>query len=533
MRIRRVSLMFLSVGFLGMGQHLMAQDLESLLSEAAKEPAKKNAEAMADSRLARSLKTLLLKTNSEQNVFLRHVEAQAWNKALLQFPSAFEGTQFQKSSNGRALLALMQLKAGLTLTGVETLFQMADPKEMDSELKREWKEALPPGHFAWNLAQIQWAPGWSVVFGPEPGFHLMAREIETVQNIKKLQELSEKVPSESAVQAEVDWQLLLAMSQNDQTAEAGKLLARLMKSSQAPVSQDLLQITAGRLLYQNGYFDTAIKMYEKVPKKSEYWAEAQEEMAWAYIRKGEPQNAMAITQSLVASVMVNQVSPESSFVPSLSQLKVCDYTGVVSSLGQFSKNFKSRTVDLDSLAKTGTSPEAVQVIDQLKTGKAGIKDVGAAARKLPRLISRDEKIFRLAQAQKHFENEAQAAEALYAQSLAQTGLQGQFDGIKKITAQKAQRARSASLQRIQELAQTEVLETRDVLRKMHIIEAEVLQQVSAAERVAKNTVAGEEKAGSTGSKARDVLKFPVEQELWFDEISNYKVDIKKACHAKR
>ncbi len=510
----------------------LAQDLESLLGDASDKPVK-GAE-MKTTQLAQTVRQLLVKPTSEQNIFIRHLEAKAWNKAVLQYSQAFEGSKFQSSANGKALLGLIQFQAGLPVTGVETLFTVTDPKNLDGEIMKNWKDLLPPGHFAWDLAQILWTPGWSTVFGAAPGFHLMSREIDTVKSTNQLKEMASNVPADSAAQAEIDWQLLLAYSQNDETAEAGKILARLMKSSNAPVSSDLMQLTAGRLLFQNGYFDTAIKVYEKVSKKSEYWTEAQEEIAWAYIRKGEPQNAMAVTKSLVSPAMVSLAGPESYFVHSLSQLKVCDYTGVAQSLGDFSTRFKSRTVALEALAKEGKSPEASKALELMKAKKGQIEDLGPASQKLPRFVMKDETLYRLAQADKHLQAEAKAADQLYAQSLAETGLQGAFDTLKKNTSMRAQKAQSAAVQRIQALASDEVLETKEILRKMHIIEAEVIQQAALADRIAKNSVAGSEKVGTTGAKAEDTLKFPVNSnEIWFDEISNFKVDIKKACHAKR
>jgi hypothetical protein len=80
-----------------------------------------------------------------------------------------------------------------------------------------------------------------------------------------------------------------------------------------------------------------------------------------------------------------------------------------------------------------------------------------------------------------------------------------------------------------------VAETKEILRKMHIVEAELIQQVSLAERVAKQTKGLNipEKRGSTGAKGTDVLKFKAENEIWFDEISNYKVDVKNGCHGRK
>ncbi|MGZ5278399.1 MAG: tetratricopeptide repeat protein [Pseudobdellovibrionaceae bacterium] len=518
------------------GNHAQATDLESLLTDAS-EPdavqAEKQVVAKPVSSFMLALYELLPQRTSEQNIFFRQVESGKWNPSLLQFTQAFEGTEFQKSPSGLALLGLIQFRAGLPITGTETLFTVTEVKEIHPEIRNEWKQALPANHFAWDVAQVKWMPSWSLVFGAAPGIHLMTRELESAADIARLKSLSEEAPDDSFAKGEIEWQLLLAYSMNDQADQAGKLLARMMKSKNSPVSSELMQMTAARLLFQNGYFDSSIKLYEKVPKASEYWTEAQEEIAWAYIRKGEPQNAMAISQSLVKPALASQVSPESYFVHSLSQLKICNYSGVAASLENFSKTFKKRTLDLNEVAANSESAVTLQAIETLKQKKARVNDLGSIGRKLPRLVTKDEHLFRFAQAQKHLESEAKAAEILYAQFLSETGLQASFDTLKQTTSNRAHRAKSSAIQRVQELAREEVQETKEILKKMHIIEAEVLQQTAVAEKIAKNATNVEEKKGGTGAKGPDVLRFPAEKEIWFDEISHYKIDVKKSCHAKR
>jgi len=518
------------------GSHVQATDLESLLTDAS-EPetvqVEKEVVAKPISSFMLALYELLLKRTSEQNIFFRQIEAGKWNQSLLQYSQAFEGTEFQKSPSGVALLGLIQFRAGLPITGTETLFTVTEVKEIHPEIRNEWKQVLPANHFAWDVAQLKWVPNWSIVFGPAPGIHLMTRELESAQDIARLKSLSEEAPDDSLAKSEIEWQLLLAYSMNDQADQAGKLLARMMKSKNTPVSSELMQMTAARLLFQNGYFDSSIKLYEKVPKVSEYWTEAQEEIAWAYIRKGEPQNAMAISQSLVKPALASQVSPESYFVHSLSQLKVCNYSGVAASLDHFSKTFKKRTLDLNEIAANSESPAVQQAIGILKQNRVRLAELGSLGKKLPRLITKDENLFRFAQAQKHLETEAKAAEVLYAQSLAETGLQAAFENLKQTTSNRAHRAQASAVQRVQELAREEVQETKDILKKMHIIEAEVIQQTVVAEKIAKNATTSEDKNGKTGAKGQDVLRFPAEKETWFDEISQYKIDVKKSCVAKR
>lgn len=534
MKMNKLAVVMLS---LSMAQMAFANDLESILDEGASAPkaVKPTAAAVKTTPLAQAMKRTLGTPSSEQNIFLRYVESADWEKAVLQFPMAFEGTAFQKSANGRALFGYVQFQVGLPVTGLQTLFMAGNPKEINTILRDEWQKLAPVDHFAWNLAQVQWQPAWEVVFGEPMEFRVKTVEaLSGTKNIEALQKLSNAAIANSKEKAQVDWQLVLAHSLNDQADRAAKLLANLMKSPYPPVSRDLMQITAARLLFQNGYFDAAVKYYEKVPKTSDYWTEAQEEMGWSYIRKGEPNNAMAVSQGLVSAGMNYQVSPEAFFVRSLSQLKVCDYTGVTETLALFPKRFKERTKNLEKMVQEPATEDANKGIALLKAKKIEVQDLGKSAQGLPRRFAHDEKLYQFAQAQKHLEDEAQVAEKLYAKSLALTGLQGSFEKLKQTTLQRAQSAKTSAYTRVKELAKEEVLETKEILRKLHIVEAELIQQVSIADKIAKNAKGNEEKKGVTGYKGMaETVRFPADDEVWFDEISNYRVDVKKACTVKR
>ncbi|MGZ3795648.1 MAG: tetratricopeptide repeat protein [Pseudobdellovibrionaceae bacterium] len=514
-----------------------AGDLENILDEAVKSPklVQATGESVKTTPLAQAMQKVLGTPTSEQNVFLRYIEAADWGKAVLQFTSAFEGTDFQKSANGRALLGYVQFQAGLPVTGLQTLFQALKPQEMNITLREEWQKLAPADHFAWDLAQVQWQKDWEVVFGEAVQLRVKTMEaLASPNNLEQLKKLSSQAFAKSKEKTQIDWQLVIAYSLQDETDRAAKLLVSLMKAPETSVSKDLMQITAARLLFQGGYFDTSLKYYEKISKTSEYWTEAQEEMAWAYIRKGEANNALAVTQSLVASEMNFQVSPEAFFVRALSQLKICDYSGVMASLQAFPKRFKERTKALESLASSSSRPELDAGIALLKIKKIKMQELGKSAQVLPRRFSHDEKLFQLAQAQKHLEEESQTAEKLYAKSLALTGLQGSFEKLKQNTLQRSQMAKTAASARVNELAKEEVLETKEILHKLHIVEAEVIQQASLADKIAKNAFGNEEKKGSTGYKGRaEALRFPAEEEVWFDELSNYRVDVKKACTVKK
>ncbi|MBX3022901.1 MAG: hypothetical protein KF799_14600 [Bdellovibrionales bacterium] len=498
------------------------ESLESLLDDAKPGDGATKAQS-PNSALFYILQTLLTDPTPDQSLFIRHMEAGDWGKALIQYPVAFDKSTFEKTPNGKALFALAHFKNGMPVTGLELLFNIDQPNKIHPEIRRLWREAAPENHFAWTLAQINWSPTFSEVFPSEVEFRVLTRDLYTHTDVAELQKLFARLPSSSAERGRVGWQLVIAYSMAGKVEDAARTLTQVIKASPAPVSMDLMNMTAARLLYNRGFFAAAIKYYEKIARTSEYWPDAQEEIAWAYQRKGEPQNGIAISQSLMVPALAGQVSAESFFVHSLGQLKICDYAGVLTTLGQFPKEFKGRSERLKTIAASTDSPIVKRLLETLKNGRVTTKALGKDAQDLPRLISRDERLYRMAQSAKHLEAEAKAADATYTKTFSNTGLQGYFDKLRQNTMARARRAGADAQARVKELALQEADQIKEILRKLHIVEAEVIQQMGVTNRIAAGG------AGETGSKAKDTVKFKADGELWFDEIGNYRVDVKKAC----
>jgi hypothetical protein len=79
-----------------------------------------------------------------------------------------------------------------------------------------------------------------------------------------------------------------------------------------------------------------------------------------------------------------------------------------------------------------------------------------------------------------------------------------------------------------------VAEIKATVDRLHIVEAELMQQLSRSEKIiSQSSQSADKKLGSTGSKAKDAETYRFDGELWFDEIADMKVDLKKSCQAKR
>lgn len=512
-------------------------DLMNLMGSQANSPSDEVSVA-EPSAVRKTLEKAIGKLSAEQTIFVQFIEKNDFERALYQWPSAFDGSEFSKSENGVALNAFLLLKNGTPIYALEQLLAIENPEKVAETLRGWWKDAAPVTHSAWSHVNPRvWKAAWSKVFGPEVEGRLLAQKTFTFTELGELKELSRKAPKDSMERAWLEWQSILANATDGDAAIAARSLSILMKAPNNPVSQDLMTLTAARLLYQNGYLDAAVKYYEKVPKASDDWFDAQEEMAWAMVRKGEPQNAIAVTKSLMLPAFQHLVGPESVFVRAIALLKVCDYPEVGKTLDAFRDRYRERAKNMIALSETGRSAEVETYIVKAKKTKANLKDLGASAAKLPRFITRDELLTRALGSEKALEQEAAKFGELYVRSLSQgtgqVGFQGRLETLKKDLDARVQSARSASYARVKAMAESEINEIAQTLQKMHVVEAEVLQQISLSDRVvaATSKSAVDVKKGTTGSRGKDRLVWPNEKETWFDEVANYQIDLKKGCQS--
>lgn len=484
------------------------------------------------------LKALFPKTTAEQNIFFSLLGKGEYEKALLQYFEAFAKTSQGKTPNAQGLLSYLFLKNNMPVFAVENLFSNPANANMSPVMAQTLRDMLPDNNEVWRLARVQWAAKWTEVFSPSVEVQVKARKIFTAQEVEELKKVIKMSAPDTRDRAAIQWQLVLALALSGDAGTSAKLLNNLMGSKVSPVGQDLMDMTAARMLFDSGYMDAAIKYYKKVSKSSDYWLEAQEEIAWSYIRKGEPQNTLAITESLVIPGFKDMVGPETIFLRSLSELKVCDYPGVLKSLAMFKERFQPRTKEMLLVSENANTPSVKKFVSLTKERRQKLIELGPLAQKLPRLVTRDESLYQYIRLEKALEAESAIAENLYGKSLAlgtsKVGFQGEMEELKNLIDSRVTSSRNATLGRIKALAQEEVADVHRLLQKLHIVEAEVLSQALSVSKVEKATQGTKaiEKKGTTVAKARDQISFPYEKEqVWFDEISNLEVDVVKGCQA--
>ncbi|MES3037589.1 MAG: hypothetical protein V4736_06750 [Bdellovibrionota bacterium] len=250
--------------------------------------------------------------------------------------------------------------------------------------------------------------------------------------------------------------------------------------SVAATVSDSVAMEKARQLYADGKLKEAISLYAAVPATSDFWLDAIEEKAWAKTRQGNFESALGDLQSITSAIWSSQVGPETYMLSTFVSLKICAFKDVTKKINLFKERMLPRVEALQSVIDNGAPPEFMELIPALKQGKVTMNSLGNKAEKFPRFFYRDLQLI------------------------------GQL--------KEGQTAAAAA--RLKELAQADLKEIEINLKKMKIIEVELIQKVLMADDL---------KQQSKNLKFAKIDKnksmvFPVnDDEVWVDEVGHFQV----------
>lgn len=290
----------------------------------------------------------------------------------------------------------------------------------------------------------------------------------------------------AASQAQLS-EAISALNKN-QASQAIQLSQNAIKALQKSKSAnlDLALITLARAQYQAGQLTAAQQTYSKIDKSSDRWLQAVEERAHAKAKAGDYNKAIADLTTLMSPVFEKLVGPEAYFIQALTYHRLCQYGKVVETLEKFKANMKPRAAALVAVAN-GNSNSAINEAAQalIKNGNKGL----SYAKLAPQLPS----VFHLDyQVQANLKNKP----ALY--------------------------------RRLAQLAEEDLAEISAVTKKLHLVEAELMQQLHIAE---KSKDENRHKIGQFKSGSGQLV-FPYNGEVWLDEVDHYQAQAQSCPTSK-
>lgn len=313
-----------------------------------------------------------------------------------------------------------------------------------------------------------------------------------------------------------DWKQSFAKAVNSKNpSQIEKLLDfKLLEAKAVPTCTDCenkKKMKQARELFAKGDYSGAEKIYNEIPKGTDLWLEAVEERGWAHFRRDDFEKALAQTKTLLSPQFVGAVNTEAFFLQSLSQLKICDYEGILKTHQGFKEKQRDRLVEMQGLSKSGVNEALKTVVKKTETFPLKYEDYGDLLTKLPLLFYRDvefqKQLLRIKVAQA-------ALEVLPDDS----SLKGRFLNLSHESTLKLQ-------SRIQKLAERETLENAKMVQKLNLIEVEAIQRIHTDMKLSENDY----KENKFKKVSDDQLIFMDDGQPWIDELDKYDVAA-KACN---
>jgi hypothetical protein len=241
------------------------------------------------------------------------------------------------------------------------------------------------------------------------------------------------------------------------------------------------KMNQARELYEKGKLDSAVEIYTKIQPSSDFWLEALEERAWARTRQGKFEDALADLQSITSPVWAPQVGPETYMLSTFVSLKICAYKDVLKKVDLFKKRMVPRVEVLQSMIDQPMTDDVWQTLLKTKKSKITMSSLGEKAEKFPRYFYRDKEL---------------------------------LDLIKQGSKAKAHA-------RLKVLAKQDLEEIETNLKKMKIIDIELIQNVLTLDKDQKVKSKDLKFAGIDKNKS---MTFPVsDEEVWVDEVGHFQV----------
>lgn len=250
-----------------------------------------------------------------------------------------------------------------------------------------------------------------------------------------------------------------------------------------PVLRDRMTLARARAHFELGQLDQAVKEYSKIEMGSDFWVVAMEERAHTKGRMGLYHEVIADLTSLQSPLFMTTRGPESYFIEALSYLRTCQYRKITETIDQYKQAVRPRVQALSQLSKSGTSKALEEAVGQIKQKGPSTVSYLKVAGQLPERFHLDQTI----------KNEL-------------TTKKGRLTG--------------ALRSRVKDMAKQDLGEIQTTTKKLHFIEAEMLQRVSKlAKADGDRGQIGEIRAG------KNQLQFPYNGESWIDEVGHYKAEI--------
>ena len=284
---------------------------------------------------------------------------------------------------------------------------------------------------------------------------------------------------------------------------------------------DVVELNIARTYYGAGNWTQAIEWFNRVDRKSEYWAQAQFERAWAHFRNDDMQQALAALHTHDTPFFDGWYWPEADLLRAYALFTLCKFGSATAEINEFVETYTPVSEALGS--QLGALDEAAAFADARTFVEGGTP-------KLPPMMLRDfrhddrfaEAVAGTDKAKEELAKLAKMTDRPFVRAAREWVTDRRDERVAEEGARVLDRARKARA----ELSQT--------LQAAEITRVDMLQM--QAEMYERATETGKLDFGDQIGKLRNLRKarkgyrvWPYQGEVWADELGWFTVDARADC----
>ena len=458
------------------------------------------------------------KENFHQNQWARLVFEQKWGKVAHRWSIVKQSvdSHFSITAKVAYLFALWKLNLGQTFWN--EWFEMLRVKELRhskafSALNLSIQEEFHQRFHDWGIEiKINQAEFlFSRITDINPIYdtiraHLLLRRVPGY--VQYAEDLLLRIPAAHPYYVPLVKTLALHFSRKGHLGKAGSILkkieANILNSTDFEVIA-FYHLQIARLLYQSGNLGAAKKFYEKIPKGSENFLTAREELAWILLQTGEFGILRGELRTFRTNIWKDKFLPEIHLVSAIGNLKLCFYGEVKRDISLFLKENRHWATRIEEELKKATPVKPKQ------------RDfyIAMAEKNLAQRL------------EEHKALDNFAKESLTA-ALPAVGVQPHWTAAKKEIELSIERARKRKVEEYRRVWRSYRFILQESIRKMQFVKVELMSQVSRlAQHRSDKKLKGNIKTKLIAS--RNSTTFPFDGVVWPDEMFNLQSLTKGEC----
>ena len=336
--------------------------------------------------------------------------------------------------------------------------------------------------------------------------HLLLRRVP--EYVQYAEDLLLRLPDTHSYYIPLVKTLALHFAREGHLGKAGSILKKIevniLKSTDfEAITFYHLQIA--RLLYQSGNLEAARKFYEKIPKGSDNFLTAREELAWILLQTGEFGILRGELRTFRTNIWKDKFLPEIHLVSAIGNLKLCFNGEVKKDISLFSKENRHWATRIEEELKKANPVKPRQ--QDFYIGMA------------------EKTLFQRLEEHKALDNFAK--ESLTA-ALPAVGVQPHWMAAKKEIELSIERAKKQKVEEYRRVWRSYRFILQEAIRKMQFVKIELMGQVSRLIRHRPDKkLKGNIK--TTLVTSRNSITFPFDGVVWPDEMFNLQSLTKGEC----